>query len=126
PKEVLETEQPRLRRVEVTELGHELLHIETPALDHQVRPDRLARERRLIGGDRELQVMARVALVARDHGDARSRVTLEPLATRLLVVARIRERYPEASSARRLERPGAHIRRVRVGGPLEFGHGFDD
>src|SRR5438552_8097186 len=71
-------------------------------------------------------MMTGIALVARDHRDARARMTLEPLGTGPPAVARIGKRHPEASPARRLERPGADVRGVRVRRALELGHGLDD
>src|SRR5439155_1653597 len=88
--------------------------------------DRLARERRLIRGDGELEMVPGIALVARDDSDARARMTLEPLAAGLLVVARVRERHPEAPAARRLKRAGTDVRRVGIGRALELGHRLDD
>src|SRR2546425_594825 len=70
--------------------------------------------------------MAGIPLVAGDDRDARARMPFEPLAAGLLVVIRRRQRDPEASLARRLERRRADVGGVGVRRSLELGHGLDD
>src|SRR2546425_633200 len=70
--------------------------------------------------------MAGIPLVAGDDRDARARMPFEPLAAGLLVVIRRRQRDPEASLARRLERRRADVGGVGGRRSLELGHGLDD
>ena len=100
PQQVFQAQQPRVRLVEIAELGHELFDVQAPALDHQIASDRAARERVVVRGHRELQVMAGIPLVARDHRDAGGRMALETLARRALVVVVVRQRHPEPSAPR--------------------------
>ena len=66
-----------------------------------------------------------IALVTRDHRDPGARMPLEPLAPGALVIVGRRAVHPEATLALRLERRGADVCRVGIGGPLEAGHLLD-
>src|SRR5438309_4450731 len=70
--------------------------------------------------------MAGITLVTGDHGDARPRMSLEPLAPGLLIVVNRRQRHPEPALARRLEGRGPDVRGVRIRWALELGHRLDD
>jgi len=126
PQKILESQQSRLRRIEEADLGHELFDVETPALDHEVAAQRLARERSVVRGVCELQVVPWIPLVARDDGDAGARMALEPFAAGALVVVGQRQRHPEPAAAVRLERRRGDVRGVRVRRALEVRHRLDD